>query len=263
MSLRLLKPNEGARNMGCIVWVEDLERAGESYGSLLGWLADCGMPCVASPVHDRDEYTPEDVRGWVKRHIDPDTGEVAAAAIGRVPVVGGSKKPHIHVYFAHKGNRTPLYMSERLDEFIPGLIASNRWVKVEDWGAAVRYCSHKDAPNKAQYSDFDIHGFSNADMSALNDSKNVDTLQLDLEIEDAIEREDIRDYWSLNRWANATADRDLINRVKGRTSHWAPLLAARNAKRKAREAHEAAQREAAKMEEMLRNFEDHKEVLLG
>lgn len=263
MALRLLKPDEGARNMGCIVWLEDLERAGMTYGDYIGFLADLHMAVVCSPVHDRDQYTAEDVRGWVKRHIDPDTGEVAGEYSNAQPSVGDHKKPHIHTYFCHKGQRKPKYMSEVMGDFIPGLIAPNRWALVPDWGRIVRYCAHMDSPDKAQYSPFDVLSFGNADVSALSEDTNVDKLAVSLEIEQAIRTERIKNYWQLNQWANATGDRELMSVVKGRTAYFVSLFNARRQEamdRKEREKQEQAVRD---VQAMCARSDENMDELIG
>lgn len=222
--LQLLKPTERARLMGCLIWVEDLERAKLTYGDLLAFLEGLHMACVVSPIHDEDTYTADDVRGWRNRHLDPDTGEVADEYTNREPKVGDKKKPHIHVYFNHKGPKAPRAMSRAFDEFIPGLIADNRWVAVPDWEAIVRYCAHMDSPNKAQYDPLKIHGFANADMSGIWNQKTVQPMKVMMEVEKAIRRHKIPNYYRLNTWANATGDIEVINAVKGRTSHWTAIF---------------------------------------
>ena len=54
MALRLLEPTESVRQMGNMVWMEDLEKRGSSYGDLLAFLEELHMPLVCSPSHDRD-----------------------------------------------------------------------------------------------------------------------------------------------------------------------------------------------------------------
>ena len=107
MALRLLEPCEGARNMGNLVWLEDLEKRGLSYGDLLGFLEGLHWKCVCSPIHDRDVYTVDDVKGWKKRHTDKETHEITEEDLQRCPEVGAPKKKHIHVYHCFKGPRKP------------------------------------------------------------------------------------------------------------------------------------------------------------
>lgn len=246
MALRLLKPGEGARLLGYIFWMEDLERAGKTYGDLLGYLDDLHIPCVCSPIHNRDKYTAEDVQGWNKRHIDPDTGELATEYTNQTPQVDASKKDHVHTYYKFKGQRKPVWLAELFNDFVPGLVSPKRFVLVPDWGAIVRYCAHMDQPNKAQYDSMAIHGFANVDMSALNDTTNVDKLAVTVEIEQAIRENKITSYYQLNRWANSTGDREIMSMVKGRTSHWVPIFRDIKAEKYAKEQREKEEREKAK-----------------
>lgn len=246
MALRMLKPDESARNLGCIIWVEDMDRAGVTYGDLLGFLDGLHVPCVCSPIHDKDKYTADDVRGWCQRHMDPDTGDVASEYTNRVPSVGDEKKHHIHVYFALAAKRKGSYMSALFDGFVPGIVKPNRWAIVPDWPGIVRYCAHLDSPDKAQYDPLLIHGFGNAKMDSLWKSEARNPNRILMEIDAAIEAERIENYHRLNRWANQYADPDVIAMVKGRTAYFTAIFAAmrqeRNdaiAKRKAREQKEA------------------------
>lgn len=253
MALRMLGETEAARLMGCIIWVEDLEKNGLTYGDLLGFLDGLHMPCVCSMIHDRDTYTADDVRGWVKRHIDPDTGDVAAEFSNRTPKVGDPKKPHIHIYFCLQAKRQPRYMSKLFDDFIDGIVKPNRWALVGDFPGIVRYCAHLDQPDKAQYDPLLIHGFCNVKMDSLWQANTRNPNLILMEIETAIEVEKIPNYYRLNRWANKYGDPDIINMVKGRTAHWTAYFGAMRqekqdaiAKRKAKEAAKeaAAQKES-------------------
>lgn len=230
MALRLAKPNELLRNYGMLYWLEDLERAGLTYGDLLAYLEGLHVECVCSPIHDRDHYTEDDVRGWVKRHIDPDTGEVATEYTNRQPRVGDLKKPHIHIYFKMPGKKKPIHMSQLMEDFLP--YASNRWVVVPDFDKIIRYCAHMDAPNKAQYDPAMIHGFANVNMGAIWEHKNMNKMQVLMEIDEAIRKKGIKDYYHLNRWALSSGDVDYIAMVTGRYGYYTAIF---NARRQARE----------------------------
>lgn len=229
MALRLAKPNELLRNYGCLYWVEDLERAGLTYGDLLAYLEGLHVECVCSPIHDKDKYTADDVKAWCKRHIDPDTGEVASEYTNRTPEVGAPKKPHIHVYFKMPGKKKPIHMSQLMEDFYP--IASNRWVVVPDFSAIIRYCAHMDSPEKAQYDAAMIHGFANVDMRCLWESKNNNRLYVLMEIDRAIREHHIKNYHRLNRWALETGDVDTIATVTGRHGYYCAIF---NAERQER-----------------------------
>lgn len=231
MPLRMLKPEEKARNLGCMLWIEDLDRAGLSYGDVLAFLEGLHMPCVCSPVHDRDTYTADDVKGWCQRHIDPDTGEVRTEDLERQPQVGAPKKPHIHIYFAFKGVRQPKELSKYFDTLSPGIVAPNRFVLVPDFPGIVRYCAHMDSPEKAQYDPLSIHGFCNVNMSSIWGAESIDPMRTMIEVERAIVDYGIDDYWQLVRWVNANGDIEMIKCVKGRTAHWAAIFHAKRQER--------------------------------
>lgn len=246
MALRLLGEAEQARNMGCLIWVEDLERAGLTYGDLLGFVEGLHMPCVVSPMHDRDTYTDDDVRAWCRRHQDPDTGEVATEHTNRTPRVGDPKKPHVHIYFAFRGKRKPSEMSRQFDELVPGIVKPNRWVLVPDFPGIVRYCAHMDSPDKAQYDPLMIHGFCNVNMQSIFETGNKEPNLVLMEIEAAIKEFRIANYYRLNVWANQYGDPDVIKAVKGRTSHWVAYFNARRQEQQDAKAKKEAKERAAK-----------------
>lgn len=229
MALRIAKADEMLRNYGCLYWMEDLERAGLTYGDLLAYLEGLHVECVCSPVHDRDTYTEDDVRGWRKRHIDPDTGEVASEFTNREPRVGDRKKSHVHVYFKMPGKKKPIHMSQLMEDFLP--IASNRWVVVPDFDKIVRYCAHMDSPNKAQYDPAMIHGFANVNMSSIWEHKNMNRLQVLYEIDEAIREHHITSFHRLNRWAIDSGDVDYIAMVSGRHGYYCAIFASQRQER--------------------------------
>lgn len=225
MSLRLLDPNEGARNMGNLVWLEDLEKRGLSYGDLLGFLEGLHWKCVCSPIHDRDVYTVDDVKGWKKRHTNKETHEISEEDLQRCPEVGAPKKPHIHVYHCFKGARKPKDIAKYWSEFIPE-VTEKRFVYVPDWGSIVRYCAHMDAPNKAQYDPCSIHGFANADISSIWDASNFNKTEMLLELHKVIKEKRIPNYKRLMNYALTTGDVNMIGYVKGNHSHFMGYFAA-------------------------------------
>lgn len=233
MPLRLLEPTEAVRQMGNMVWLEDLEKRGYNEGTLLMFLESLHMPLVCSPLHDRDTYNAEDVRGWNRRHINPDTGEVFEGDLPRQPVVGGKKKPHYHIYYAFKGKRRPRDIAAYWADFVPE-VTENRFVYVPDFDGAVRYCAHQDSPNKAQYDPLSIHGFTNVNMNAIYDRKNIDRTKLLLEIEQAIDDHGISNYYRLCRWAKENGDIDALNLIKGRTAHFSAYFNAMRQERQDR-----------------------------
>lgn len=221
MALRLLRDGESTRMTGRIFWIEDLDRAGITYGQLLGFLQDCGLQCVCSPIHNRDRYTPEDVRGWLKRHeecVNKDTGEIAPEFVDRLPRVDDPKKEHVHAYFRSKGPKKAVDWAKTFEEFFP--LDTVRWVKVEDWDWAVRYCAHLDAPNKAQYDPATVSVFGNADGSALFDVKKEDMQAALRKCNEQIRNNRYKYFHQLDTWAMSTNDRAIIACVSGRHSYF-------------------------------------------
>lgn len=224
MPLQVLGEKEGVRMAGTIIWCEDLEREGLTYGDLLAYLEDSCVEWVCSPIHNRDKYTPADVKGWIKRHeslIDATTGDIASEYEIMVPKVGDSKKPHIHLYGKVSGPKRAAQWAALLEDFAP---LNYRWVKVPDWGRIVRYCAHMDAPSKAQYDPHMVKGFGNADLSALDETTKVSKYQVLLEVNQYIERNRIRNFYRLNRWALSTADVNVIACVSGRASYFKAIF---------------------------------------
>ena len=141
-----LKDGEKARTVTTILWVEGLERRyGEHWQkALFGYFADLRIPVCISPIHDKDTYTDEDVSAWCRRHIDPDTGEVANEFTNKMPKVGDPKKAHVHVILITKG---PMYredFSKLLYDLI--YVPVTAWEKVLHLDALTRYMAHMDNP---------------------------------------------------------------------------------------------------------------------
>lgn len=212
-----------ARNVGVIAWMEDLERIGMRYGDLLAVLDGMQIKAACSPLHDRDTYTDEDVRKWVRRHIDPDTGDLAEEHSNRTPRVGDPKKPHVHIMLRFPGPRTPQYcqdfFSEHFGQSLP-CFRKQKFIKVDDPDTLLRYYAHMDTPAKAQYSVFDIVGFGGIDMSCLVKSDTNSKLKILCEIDAHMVKKGIKSYHRLCRWAFNTGNIDYINIVTGRASYF-------------------------------------------
>ena len=166
-----LKYGEKARTVQSIMWVEDLERRwGEEWKSkLYGYLANLRCQVACSPIHDKDTYDDTDVRDWCRRHIDPDTGDVATEYTNMTPKVGDPKKPHIHFILIVKG---PMF-SEDFSGMMLDLvwIHPNKWQRVVHLDVVTRYLAHMDNPEKYQYSCFDILHFGGFSLKCLSITK--------------------------------------------------------------------------------------------
>lgn len=224
----MLLGNGKARNVAIIVWLEELERLGKSYYDFLGFLQGLNIQCVASPLHDRDKYTAEDVRKWVKRKesevgadklYDSESGELMPEWEKVAPKVGDSKKVHIHVMCKFAGVRTAEYLSTLFADF--GLeIGQWRWEKVEHVESMMRYFAHLDQPDKAEYSPFDVVGFGGIDMSCLVRTDTNSRLKTLVEVQGYIKDRNVKNYHTLCDWAFGLRDLEVINCVTGRASYF-------------------------------------------
>lgn len=252
MPLKLLKDGEKCRMAGCIFWLEDLKRVGLSYGQLCAFLEESvQMESVCSPVHDRDRYTEEDVRGWLGRHeeyMDKYTADVKPEFADIVPKVGDPKKAHIHVYFKAKGPKYGKDWAKAVEDFYP--IPENRWVVVPDWDKIVRYCAHMDAPNKAQYDPLTVRGFCNADVSALMETNRSNKYETIEKVNQYITSNRIRWFNRLNAWAIGTHDVEIMACVTGRHSYWETIL--RSKREEAAERKKAKEKAQEKVENTLK-----------
>ena len=141
-----LKHGEKARTVQSIMWVEDLERRwGEEWKSkLYGYLANLRCQVACSPIHDKDTYDDTDVRDWCRRHIDPDTGDVATEYTNMTPKVGDPKKPHIHFILIVKGPMFREDFSEMMLDLV--WIHPNKWQRVVHLDVVTRYLAPNQQP---------------------------------------------------------------------------------------------------------------------
>lgn len=228
-----LKQGETARNVSCLIWEEDLKRAGKSYGDLLAFLESLNIPCCCSPWHNQDRYTPQDVTNWVDRHIDPDFYDFISTDIetvrAKAPKVGDFKKSHAHVIIKNKGPRNRDYFTKLFRPFID--LHVSKWEKVEHLEAMTAYMCHKNTPTKHRYSELDVHGFGGFDLSPLLKTDKVEKLSTIRLINMEIANRHFRYYHELDDWANETGDMDIIDAVMGRVSYFRAKFASMREKR--------------------------------
>lgn len=245
----MLKYGEKARTVTTIIWVEDLERRyGDHWQKFFyGYLADLHIQIACSPVHDKDVYTETDVKNWQRRHIDPDTGEVATEFSNQEPRVGDPKKPHIHIICIVKGPMTREDFSELFLDLV--WISPLKWQRVLHLDVLIRYLAHMDDPEKAQYSCFDVIGFGGINLKALTIQKSDEyTKAMSMAaVMEYIEDNNIRYYHVLAKWAKALGDYDIFSCVMGRTPTWVAYFSSlrlekmdKDAKRKAKQKREEA-----------------------
>lgn len=172
-----------------IIYLEDLEKNGSTYGGLLAYCDSVKMPIAVSPVHDRDYFTSDDVWSWCEQRIDPETGDLDVNYLDAAPFVGKPKKPHCHILIKGKRART----AQEMTDIFSGLmyIRPSMWEKAEDPDACICYFAHLHSPEKAQYSPFDIHGFGGISLDALNESSKSEMQEITKVIFDIINANNI------------------------------------------------------------------------
>lgn len=115
------------RNWSCIIYPRqgtegEKTECPENWAEILG---EMGVKCAVSPLHDRD--------------VKPD---------------GTPKKPHRHVVFAYDGVKTEKQAREDFAK-----IGGVGCEAVRSLYSITRYLTHKDDPDKAQYSSVDVLTF--------------------------------------------------------------------------------------------------------
>lgn len=145
-------------------------------------ISQSGIPCAISPLHDKD-----------------------------VNATGEAKKPHFHVILCYDGPTTYSAVSA-FTASLNGTIPQ----PLESLKGYYRYLTHKDNPEKAQYSDNDIvccNGFNPRDFIDLTKSE---VLQLIKEIQELIREGNIFEYSDL---LDTLLDSDMIDMYDVATSH--------------------------------------------
>lgn len=139
---------------------------------IMAALVDGGVVAAISPVHDSDTWTDHDVAvhaaSWTRRRGHW-LGDLHHCAVDRwqdavwmetpdgppreMPVVGESKKSHVHVLVRWGGACTRERTIERLSALGIDVAMAQ---PVHSWDAALRYMAHLDSPDKAEYRAEDI-----------------------------------------------------------------------------------------------------------
>lgn len=211
--LKMMNETEKKRIIGGIYWLEDLERAGLTYWDLLGYMESLNVKCVVSPVHDKDTYVPEDVRNWVTRHMDPDTGDVATEYSNLVPSVGDPKKPHIHFGFKLTRQMTRHEASEIL---LDGFLAypETKWAVIPDWDSYCCYMCHKYNPNKAYYPPQSVQAFGGVDLSKVYEVTEQEKFVAFTDLMAEIQGRDFRYFHQIWQWVQSQGDETLAKAIR-------------------------------------------------
>lgn len=221
--LRMMVGNEKKRNVGAIVWLEDLERLGLTYYDLLEHVESLCVKAVVSPVHDSDTYTAADVRNWVNRHLDSYTGDVAPDYVDRVPKIGDRKKAHVHLGFKLTRQVTA---HEASADLLGGLLdyPETKWAVIPDFDSYICYMVHMYNAEKYHYSIYDVAGFGGIDLSALSADDKMANVRTLCEIVDYAHEHKFRYVHQVHNWAASTGDYNLMKIVDAKGQYINMLL---------------------------------------
>lgn len=221
---RIANTGEKVRNVLVILWREELERYGHTYGDLLGYLDDLQIQCAVSPWHDRDTWTSEGVLNWCTMHINPETGDLDEQYIREhddIPAVGKNKKAHVHMLIKLKSQQTAQWFTNLFGGFIP--INPVRWEKCYDVEASVCYFAHLHSPEKYPYDPSGIHAFGGLDTSCLLKKTEKHNTELLNAAHDLIDVCHIHYYYQLVQVAREQDD-ELFSFIVGKHSHFQSFL---------------------------------------
>lgn len=129
------------------------------------FLARCGLPVYVSPLHDQDTFNLEDVLE-IREHGGADANFPGLVVYQRLPKVGDLKDPHFHGMIRFQSKKNPSQVLKFLAPLgVKFVLALGN--KLNDpsqqslsWRGYARYLTHRDNPEKAQYSDKDVQVFN-------------------------------------------------------------------------------------------------------
>lgn len=221
-----------ARNVETLLYPEDIDVTENETvrGRIMAYVEGLRVPAALSPLHDKDQYTLEDVRKWIKRNEERGMTEEWFAE--HMPRVGQIKKPHYHLMITFKGNKTREQLTGMLSDLCD--VPVTRWEVIEHWDSALRYLAHMDSKDKYPYNPQEIVGFGGLDLSPLVRTDEISRMNAQEEIRQEIRRKGIRYYNQLMDWAYSTGEYDYIACVSGKTSMWCQYLNGRAAESAAR-----------------------------
>lgn len=236
--MALLKEGCRARNLGCIIYAENI-----AFGKLVAQMDAMHVPCALSPLHDRDLYDSSDVQKWVQRKKDewaklPISEQAAGfdAWLAEQPqqvVVGEPKKAHWHALFQFKGGKTGEQIAALYE---PVYNLNPRTIEViEHIDSYVRYLAHmdtKDPIRKPKYNWEEVIGFGGFDLSALTRMPEVERMRTIAEIHKHASARKFRYFYQLADDALSSGDPDYMAGVIGRAGFWGAYF---NSKKDARQ----------------------------
>lgn len=228
-----LKRGEVARNVAFLVWEEDLQKCGKTYGDLLSYCEHLNIPIAVSPWHNQDRYTARDVENWVDRHIDPDFYDFISEDLEEVrkvaPRVGDYKKSHAHVLVKGSGPRNRDYYVGLFDKLVT--LPPSKVEKVEHLEAYIQYLCHKNNSEKHRYSELDVHGFGGIDLSPLLKTDKDAKVNVFLLVKYEVRNSKWRYFHQLDVWADSTGDMDIVNCVRSNYGYFNSLFRSKREER--------------------------------
>lgn len=151
------------------------ESAPENWEELLKGLK---IPCIISPLHDKDVYTVEDEKK------DP------------THKAGTPKKPHYHVMLLYQGKKS----YEQVKEAI-ACLNGTRPEPIESTSGMAAYLSHENETDKAKYDRNDIKSFNGASYAAAMASSKEYKNVIIAEMQDWCDEYNVYAYSDLARYA--------------------------------------------------------------
>lgn len=146
------------RNWAIIAYPESLPENWEQI------LTETGLEVCISPLHDRDQK--EDGSGL--------------------------KKPHYHIILKYTGPTSSNVVKQVADQ-----LNAPTWKPVESLRGAVRYQTHKDHPDKAQYQESDIRCLNGFELYGINDLTASELTELSMRCLEVINGQGFTEYADL------------------------------------------------------------------
>lgn len=132
---------------------------------------------IISPLHDKD------IDELSTENLENSSGEIIY------------KKPHHHILLSFEGKKSPAQIKEITDKFnSPAPMPVNSYI------GQVRYFTHIDNPDKAQYNKADIKTFGNIDIEKVFNTAH-DKKQISKDILHYVMENEITEYFILIKYA--------------------------------------------------------------
>ncbi len=183
------KKTEKKRYWMCIVYPDS---APENWREILG---NTGLPCAISPLHDKD--TVEDGSGTLK-------------------------KAHWHIILAYAGPTTynaVKLITERLNAPIPQ--------PIESVPGSYDYLTHRNYPDKAQYSPLEIKTLNGFNILNYRDIHRGEELEIKKRLVQLIEDNNIIEYWEFINYVLKKGTDDEFMVAQGNTMFFGKIIDSR------------------------------------